>query len=210
VTDTAGHGRAWREPDCSYVAGAGAPGAGHRPSGRSTPTPGRPLRTDPGSAVRRRRAGSTRARAWSVAAPAEPGQSEPEDLESSRAPWLPAMSTTVTPAPLGEVTAIVVASCQRRRLSGPSIAGTISAGRRRWPPRNRSDSIPTTWIASSREWANNCEVRWDNSVGCSTAPIRERAGPGLFDEFGRHPRPTADFDTTGNTDGVWVIYPVSG
>ena len=34
---------------------------------------------------------------------------------------------------------------------------------------------------------------------------------GLFDEFGRHPRPTADFDTTGNTgDGVWVIYTVSG
>ena len=33
------------------------------------------------------------------------------------------MSTTVTPAPLGEVTAIVVASCQRRRLSGQSIAG---------------------------------------------------------------------------------------
>src|SRR5664279_439738 len=51
-------------------------------------------------------------------------QAEPEDLAASRAPWLPAMSTTGTPAPLGKVTAIVVASRLRRRLSGPSTAGT--------------------------------------------------------------------------------------
>ena len=34
---------------------------------------------------------------------------------------------------------------------------------------------------------------------------------GLFDEAGRHPRSTAELDTTGNTgDGVWVIYTVNG
>src|SRR5664279_2386454 len=62
VTDAAGHSAARRDADFSSVAGAGVPGAGRGRRSRSAPIPGRRCRTDPGSAVQRRRAGSTRAR----------------------------------------------------------------------------------------------------------------------------------------------------